>query len=315
MNDLTVRTRGLGMRFGDVTALDQVDIEAEAGTVLGLLGHNGAGKSTLVHILSTLLKPTQGEAFVAGLDVRSDGAAIRRRIGVVAQQSSVDNRLSGTANLELVARLLGADRRAARRRASDLIDTFDLAASAARDAGTYSGGMRRRLDLAMSIVASPAVLFLDEPTTGLDPVSRVNLWSIVEGLVREGTTVVLTTQDLNEADRLAGSITVLKEGRVVATGTPAELKAATGQRAAHVAFSRGDLDPAADALRAAGYHPTPIDGEPALMVPVDTSAELAGIISALVARELTIEAVALTEPTLDDVYLSLTTSPTAVGTP
>lgn len=314
MGEVTISTRGLGKRFGEVTALDSVDIEARAGAVLGLLGHNGAGKTTLVHILSTLSQPSTGRATVAGFDVGTQGAEIRRRIGVTAQHTAVDNRLSGTANLVLVARLLGARPKAARARATRLIEAFDLTAGANRPASTYSGGMRRRLDLAMSLVADPVVLFLDEPTTGLDPVSRVNLWEIVEGLVRQGTTVLLTTQDLNEADRLADRITVLSRGRVVASGTPAELKAETGRRSVHVSVERDRLARAASALRQHGYQPTVEQQGPTLVIGVDASAELARMVQILVAAEVPIDGLALSEPTLDDVYLALTSTASATAT-
>ncbi|EFE65516.1 MULTISPECIES: ABC transporter ATP-binding protein [Streptomyces] len=313
MSEVTIRTRGLGKRFGEVTALDAVDVEARAGTVLGLLGHNGAGKTTLVHILSTLSQPSTGSATVAGFDVRTQGAQIRRRIGVTAQHTAVDHRLSGTANLVLVARLLGARPRTARRRAAQLVEAFGLTAAANRPAGSYSGGMRRRLDLAMSLVADPVVLFLDEPTTGLDPVSRVNLWETVEALVRQGTTVLLTTQDLHEADRLADRITVLSKGRVVASGTTAELKSQTGRRFVHLSVGRDRRERAAAALRPHGYHPTAGQGGTDLVVGVDASAELAVIVQILVAAEVPIDGLALSEPTLDDVYLALTSPGSATA--
>lgn len=308
MGDVTISTHGLSKSFGAIRALDGVEVEARAGTVLGLLGHNGAGKTTLVHILSTVSRPSEGSATVAGFDVETRAADVRRRIGVTAQQAVVDNRLSGRANLVLIARLLGARPKAARRRAAELIEAFDLTASASRSAGTYSGGMRRRLDLAMSLVADPVVLFLDEPTTGLDPVSRMNLWETVEELVRGGTTVLLTTQDLNEADRLADHITVLNKGKVAASGTPAQLKAETGRRSVHVSVHPAERRQALDALRSRRFLPTS-QPDSGLIVPVDDSAEVAQIVQLLVAADVAIDGLALSEPTLDDVYLALA-SPT-----
>ncbi|QHZ00069.1 ABC transporter, ATP-binding protein [Streptomyces sp. S4.7] len=308
MGEVTISTQGLRKSFGAVEALRGVDITAHAGTVLGLLGHNGAGKSTLVHILSTLLQPTSGSATVAGFDVRTQSREIRKRIGVTAQHTSVDGRLSAVANLVLIARILGSRPRDARRKAGELVDAFDLGAAASRPARTYSGGMRRRLDLAMSLVADPVVLFLDEPTTGLDPVSRVNLWEIVEGLAGNGTTVLLTTQDLNEADRLADRIAVLSAGAVVASGTTADLKEETGSRSVHVAIDHAEPAQAMAALRLHGFQPTQEADERRLLIPVDASADLARIVQILVTADCTIESLALSEPTLDDVYLSLTSA-------
>ncbi|HEX2299266.1 MAG TPA: ATP-binding cassette domain-containing protein, partial [Pseudonocardiaceae bacterium] len=207
--------------FGAVTALDGVSVTVPAGTVHGLLGHNGAGKTTLVNILTTLFPPTGGTATVAGFDVVRDAAEVRRRIGVTGQFASVDDDLTGMQNLVLLGRLLGASRREATRRAAELLELFGLAADADRPAEDYSGGMRRRLDLASSLVGRPDVVFLDEPTTGLDPESRLGMWDVVLTLVAGGTTVLLTTQYLDEADRLADAITVLAQGQVVAAAVPA----------------------------------------------------------------------------------------------
>jgi ABC-2 type transport system ATP-binding protein len=219
-----IRAEGLRKRFGAVQALAGVDLEVPAGTVLGVLGRNGAGKSTTVRVLTTLLRPDSGRALVAGIDVVREPARARAQIGLAGQYSSVDARLSGRENLVMVGRLYHLSRAEARRRCDELLERFDLSAAAHRLVGTYSGGMRRRLDLAASIMNHSPVLFLDEPTTGLDPGSRLELWALVRDLLAEGTTVLLTTQYLEEADRLADRIAVVDAGRVVAEGTADELR-------------------------------------------------------------------------------------------
>jgi ABC-2 type transport system ATP-binding protein len=226
-----VVAEGLGKRFGDAWVLRDVDLSVPAGTVLGLLGPNGAGKTTTVKLLTTLLTPTAGRATVAGIDVAADPQAVRERIGLAGQHATVDELLTGRFNLEMVGRLNHLGRRRARERAEELLEQFALTEAAGRLVRTYSGGMRRRLDLAASLVTAPPVLFLDEPTTGLDPRSRNGLWDLLRGLVADGTTLVLTTQYLEEADQLADDIVVLDHGRVIARGTPAELKAMVGEDA------------------------------------------------------------------------------------
>ncbi|WP_086789119.1 ATP-binding cassette domain-containing protein, partial [Crossiella equi] len=276
-------------------------------------GHNGAGKTTLVNILSTMFPPTSGTASVAGFDVVGQPTEVRRRIGLTGQFASVDEDLTGTENLVLIARLLGAGRREARVRAAELLETFNLAEAAGRAVKTYSGGMRRRLDLAASLVGRPLMVFLDEPTTGLDPASRVSMWEVVEGLVAGGTTILLTTQYLDEADRLADSITVLNKGRVVAQGTAAELKADVGQRTVSVSLEPG-VDPrlAVEAIRRGGKSPTFDPERNTISVPVLASKELVVVVRALDEAGIEPAGLALTEPTLDDVYLALThNSPTA----
>ena len=223
-----VLAEGLAKRFGETTALDGVDLAVRTGSVLGLLGPNGAGKTTAVRILTTLLAPDAGHAEVCGHDVVRDAHRVRGLIGLTGQYASVDEMLTGTENLVLIGRLLGLPRAQARARARELLAQFDLADAAGRAAKTYSGGMRRRLDLAASLVSRPRVLFLDEPTTGLDPRSRLDMWQVVRELVADGVTVLLTTQYLDEADQLADEIAVVDHGRLIATGTPAELKARTG---------------------------------------------------------------------------------------
>jgi ABC-2 type transport system ATP-binding protein len=298
--------------FGAVKALDEVSVQAPKGTVLGLLGHNGAGKTTLVNVLTTLLPPSGGTARVAGFDVVHQGEQVRSRIGLTGQFASVDEQLSGFDNLVLIARLLGASRREAAARANELLELFDLTDAARRAARTYSGGMRRRLDLAASLVGRPEVIFLDEPTTGLDPASRLGMWEIVEELVGDGTTVLLTTQYLEEADRLADSITVLSAGRVVASGTAAELKAQVGQRTVTVTLSRpDDADRAVAALRQAGLHPVHDAERHAVTTPVTASTDLAVVVRALDDASVDVAGLGLAEPTLDDVYLALAHQPTA----
>ena len=230
-----IEATGLVKRFGKTTALDNVDLVARQGRVLGVLGPNGAGKTTAVRILATLLRPDRGQVSVCGYDVLRDAHQVRQLIGLTGQYASVDEGLSGTNNLIMIGRLLGLPRADARARAAELLARFELTEAAARPAKTYSGGMRRRLDLAASLVGSPRVLYLDEPTTGLDPRSRTDVWGMVRGLVADGVTVLLTTQYLDEADQLAHDIVVFDHGRVVATGTPDELKAKTGGQVLQVA--------------------------------------------------------------------------------
>ncbi len=226
--DHAIEATGLVKRFGKTTALDGVDLVARQGRVLGVLGPNGAGKTTAVRILATLLRPDSGQARVCGYDLLRDAHQVRQLIGLTGQYASVDEGLSGTNNLIMIGRLLGLSRADARARAGELLARFELTDAAARPAKTYSGGMRRRLDLAASLVGQPRVLYLDEPTTGLDPRSRTDVWGMIRGLVADGVTVLLTTQYLDEADQLAHDIVVIDHGNVVATGTPDELKAKTG---------------------------------------------------------------------------------------
>ncbi|CCH28644.1 daunorubicin resistance protein DrrA family ABC transporter ATP-binding protein [Actinosynnema sp. NPDC047251] len=304
MNDLMIEASDVVKAFGAQKALDGVSIAVPKGTVLGLLGHNGAGKTTLVNVLTTMLPPDRGTATVGGFDVVTQAHQVRSRIGLTGQFAAVDESLSGLDNLVLIARLLGASTREAKVRGTELLELFDLADAAKRPSRTYSGGMRRRLDLAASLVGHPEVIFLDEPTTGLDPAGRLGLWEVVEGLVTDGTTVLLTTQYLDEADRLADSITVLAQGRVVASGTSAELKAQVGQRTVTVTLAdASDLPKAQGALERAGMQPVPALNT--LTAPVTSSRELAVVVRALDEVGLEATELALGEPTLDDVYLTL----------
>ncbi|HWC81327.1 MAG TPA: ATP-binding cassette domain-containing protein [Pseudonocardiaceae bacterium] len=306
MTELMIEAERVSRSFGSVRALDEVSIAVPRGSVLGLLGHNGAGKTTLVNVLTTLLPPSAGTARVAGFDVSSQGRQVRSRIGLTGQFAAVDEQLSGVDNLVLIARLLGASGRQARARAVELLEVFGLTDAARRPARTYSGGMRRRLDLAASLVGRPDVIFLDEPTTGLDPGSRIGMWEIVENLVGDGTTVLLTTQYLDEADRLADSITVLSAGKVVAAGTAAELKAQVGKRTVVVTLAEPtDAENAVAALKRAGLAPVRDEARHAITTPVERSAELAVVVRALDEVGIEVGELALTEPTLDDVYLTL----------
>jgi ABC-2 type transport system ATP-binding protein len=300
---------GLGKRFGDLWALRDLDLDIPAGSVLGLLGHNGAGKTTAVRILTTLAVPTTGSAQVAGHDVVADAAAVRASIGLAAQAATVDGLLTARRNLELVGRLYHLPRAVARQRADELLERLGLADASDRLVKTFSGGMRRRLDLAATLVAAPPVLFLDEPTTGLDPASRNDLWDLLRDLVRDGTTILLTTQYLEEADRLADDIVVLDHGRSIATGSPDALKARIGGERIDVKVAAlADL-PAAEAALARFADGTSSIDPDALVVTVPVAA---GTSLLEVARELDSAGVAATdvhrrEATLDDVFLSLTT--------
>jgi ABC-2 type transport system ATP-binding protein len=305
VTELMIDAVDVSKTFGAVNALDGVSLSVPRGSVHGLLGHNGAGKTTLVDVLTTLRPPTGGTATVAGFDVVRAAAEVRRRIGVTGQFASVDEDLTGTQNLVLLGRLLGASRRQAAQRAAELLELFGLAEAAGRPAKGYSGGMRRRLDLASSLMGHPDVVFLDEPTTGLDPESRLGMWDVVRTLVAGGTTVLLTTQYLEEADQLADAIAVLSHGRVIAAGTAAELKARVGRRTVSATLARAaDVGPALRTLRRAGLDP--LQAGRTLTAPVDSSRALAVVVRALDEAGIEADELGLHEPTLDDVYLTLT---------
>jgi ABC-2 type transport system ATP-binding protein len=304
-----ILAENLEKSFGETHALRGVSIDVPAGAILALLGPNGAGKTTTVRILTTLVRPDQGRAEVAGFDVLAHPHEVRRRIGVAGQSAALDEVLTGRENLEMVARLSRLSGTDARRRAVDLLERFRLADAADRTVKTYSGGMRRRLDLAASLIASPPVLFLDEPTTGLDPRSRLEMWELIEELVAGGTTLLLTTQYLEEADQLANDIAVVDHGRIIARGTPAQLKAQVGGERIQLTLPAGsDLDAAARVLAAHGGHEPQIDRDHhQVTAPIDARPGLTTSLAAeLQAVGLQLDAAALLHPTLDDVFLTLT---------
>ena len=302
-----VEVEGLGRRFGDVSALRDLDLQIAEGEVLALLGPNGAGKTTLIRILSTLLQPSAGRAWVAGFDVMKAPVDVRARIGLTGQYASVDADLTGLENLELLGGLLGLVRQGARGRAIELLDRFSLRADAGRRVGTYSGAMRRRLDLAASLVGSPQVVFLDEPTTGLDPQSRAELWSVVRELAANGTTVLLTTQYMDEADALADRIVVIDHGHVVADGSASALKALLGRRRVDVTFRDAEAMNTAQSLLRSIEQAAVRSGEDyRLRITVSDANHAAGVVSELRQAGLLFESLEISEPSLDEVFLELT---------
>jgi ABC-2 type transport system ATP-binding protein len=313
--DAMVVAEGLRKRFGPTEALTGLDLSVPAGTICGLLGPNGAGKTTAVRVLATLLQPDAGYARVAGFDVVRQADEVRYRIGLAGQHAAVDERLPGRENLRMFGRLYHLPERAARRRADELLERFGLADAGNRLVKTYSGGMRRRLDLIASLITAPPVMFLDEPTTGLDPRSRNEIWDAVRTLVADGTTVLLTSQYLDEADQLADHVAVVDAGRVIATGTPEELKAAIGSRLDVVVRD-------AEALPAAGLVLERVTGNVAAIDPEQRRAgaaigsgtiPLTELVRELDHAGVAVEDVALRRPTLDEVFLSLTGQPAEVN--
>jgi ABC-2 type transport system ATP-binding protein len=305
--DAAVEAVDLVKRFGDTLAVDHVSFSVPQGSVLGLLGPNGAGKTTTVRMLTTLSVPTSGTGRVAGHDVVDEPDAVRRSMGLTGQAATVDELLTGRENIRLIGRLYGLPLAYIRAVTDELLERFSLADAGDRIAKTYSGGMRRRLDLAVSLVAAPPVLFLDEPTTGLDPRSRAEFWEVLRGLVRDGTTLLLTTQYLEEADQLADRIVVIDKGRVIANGTPTSLKDQAGQASVIVTVSQsGDLARAAELLRSysAGVHVE--DSARRLVAPADGLDDMLRIGHVFSDRGIAVDDLGLARPSLDDVFLQLT---------
>lgn len=319
-----IEAKGLTKHYGEVHALDGLDLVAESGRVTALLGPNGAGKTTFISAVATLLKPTSGELRVAGIDAQADPKAVRRVIGLAGQYASVEPAMTGTENLEMVARLFGLDRRASASSAAEVLDLLDLADAGDRLVRTYSGGMRRRLDLGASLVGKPHLLLLDEPTTGLDPRSRMDLWDAIRSLVDGGTDVLLTTQYLEEADQLARDVVIVDHGRVIASGTPDELKGQAGRDVIEVRPRQGtDLAAVADVLTVVAAEPprTDLDTNRVSVAVEGGADQLAIVVRLLDERRLTADDIGLRRPTLDEVFLTLTgepieaTSPTGPNSP
>ncbi len=303
-----IETNALVKTFGATRALEGVDLRIREGTVYGLLGPNGAGKTTTIRILATLLKPTAGTATVLGLDVVRDADRVRQKVSLTGQYASVDEDLTGYENLVLVGRLLGLSWRSARHRASELLEAFALADDAARQVQTYSGGMRRRIDIAASLVATPEILFLDEPTTGLDPRGRNQVWELVRRIAAAGTTVLLTTQYLDEADRLAERLAVIDHGRVIAEGTSLELKSSVGSNALHVRLGNPEQLALAQDLvrRVLGNGILPMTDPVEIAARLDNPAHGALVLTALTEGGVDVAQFSLGNPSLDEVFLALT---------
>ena len=303
-----IETIGLTKSFGNTRALDGVDLRIRPGSVYGLLGPNGAGKTTTIRILATLLRPDAGAATVLGHDVVREPATVREKVSLTGQYASVDEDLTGTENLVLVGRLLGLSWRDARRRSVELLEAFGLTEAAARQVQTYSGGMRRRIDIAASLIAIPEILFLDEPTTGLDPRSRNQVWELVRRIAAEGTTVLLTTQYLDEADRLAERLAVIDHGKVIAEGTSRELKALVGSNALHVRLSSAAQREMAEELihRILGDGLLPMADPAELAARLETPAQAADVLAVLTQSGVQVAEFSVGNPSLDEVFLALT---------
>jgi ABC-2 type transport system ATP-binding protein len=303
-----IETIGLAKTFGDTRALDGVDLQIRQGSVYGLLGPNGAGKTTTIRILATLLKPDTGSATVLGHDVVREAARVREKVSLTGQYASVDEDLTGSENLVLVGRLLGLSWRAARKRATELLEAFGLDDAAGRQVQTYSGGMRRRIDIAASLIAIPEILFLDEPTTGLDPRSRNQVWELVRRISAEGTTVLLTTQYLDEADRLAERLAVIDRGKVIAEGTSRELKASVGASALHVRLVNPEQRGIAQELvrRILGDGLLPVTDPTELTARLTSSEQAGEVLGALGRESVDVAEFSVGNPSLDEVFLALT---------
>ncbi|GAA4565509.1 daunorubicin resistance protein DrrA family ABC transporter ATP-binding protein [Micromonospora coerulea] len=315
---LAVEADGLTRSFGETRALDGLDLQVPAGTVYGLLGPNGAGKTTAVRVLATLLRPDGGRARVFGHDVVAEADAVRGRVSLTGQYASVDEDLTGVENLVLLGRLLGLAKPAARQRAESLLAAFGLTDAAGRQVKKYSGGMRRRIDIAASILSTPDLLFLDEPTTGLDPRSRNQVWEIIRAVVAHGTTVLLTTQYLDEADQLAGRIAVVDHGRVIAEGTPGELKSSVGSGTVHLRLRDPGRRPEAEkVLQAALGVPVQLEADPVALTArvrgdgsdLDASEQAARALGELARAGIVVDDFSLGQPSLDEVFLALTDHP------
>ncbi|MFI7026076.1 ATP-binding cassette domain-containing protein [Micromonospora sp. NPDC049900] len=315
---LAIEAEGLTRSFGETRALAGLDLQVPAGAVYGVLGPNGAGKTTAVRVLATLLRPDGGRARVFGHDVVTEADAVRARVSLTGQYASVDEDLTGTENLVLLGRLLGLRKPAARERAERLLAAFGLTEAAGRQVKKYSGGMRRRIDIAASILSTPDLLFLDEPTTGLDPRSRNQVWEIVRAVVAHGTTVLLTTQYLDEADQLAGRIAVVDHGRVIAEGTPGELKSSVGSGTVHLRLREADQRPEARRLLEATLGvAVQLDGDPVAITArvgeagsdLDASAQAARALGELSRAGIVVDDFSLGQPSLDEVFLALTDRP------
>ena len=302
-SDAAIYTKGLTKSYGTLSVLKGVDLRVERGTMLALLGPNGAGKTTVVRILSTLLRPDGGEARVNGLDVVKQANGVRHVIGLTGQYAAIDDYLTGRQNLVMMGRLYHLSREDSEKRAQELLEQFSLLDAAERTAKTYSGGMRRRLDLAASLVATPPIIFLDEPTTGLDPRSRIQMWDVIEKLRREGATILLTTQYLEEADKLADRIAVIDRGRVIAEGTADELKAKVGKERLEIIVKEDALDKAA---RAMGQGARVERDDRAVSIETGSVGEVRRALENLEAAGVAVESLSLHKPTLDDVFLKLT---------
>jgi ABC-2 type transport system ATP-binding protein len=314
-SDLAIEASGLVKMFGELRAVDGVDLSVRTGVVHGFLGPNGAGKTTTIRMLGTLLRPDGGSARVLGHDIVREADEVRGLVSLTGQFASIDEDLTGTENLVMLARLLGHSRPSARERAAELLDAFGLSESADKQVKTYSGGMQRRIDIAASIIVTPELLFLDEPTTGLDPRSRNQVWDIVRILVAEGTTVLLTTQYLDEADQLADRISVIDHGKVIAEGTSGELKASVGAGALHVRVGDPALRAQAEQVLTAELGvPVRLESDPAALSATVTDAErVARSLAALAASGVTVTEFSLGQPSLDEVFLSLTGHPADDG--